>query len=95
MFLRFLQFDVVVTTPGDHDRQAAMTQGLTYLLARALSSLEMHPRIRTRSFELMSEALALVANDAPEVFEAVTLRNQHMALLRERLLQALPPPANQ
>jgi prephenate dehydrogenase len=95
VFLRFLQFDVVVTTPEDHDRQAAMTQGLTHLLARALSSLEMHPRIRTRSFELMSEALALVANDAPEVFEAVTLRNQHMASLRERLLQALAPPANQ
>ena len=92
-FLRHLGFSVVITTPEDHDRQAAMTQGLTHLLARAFASLGEQPRIRTRSFDLMSEGLALVANDTPEIFEAVTRRNRHMESLRERLLLALSPLA--
>lgn len=80
-----LQLEVVVTTPEDHDRQAAMTQGLTHLLARAFSALGEHPRIRTRSFNLMAEAFALVANDAPEVFEAVTQGNRHVIPLCKNL----------
>lgn len=86
---RRLRLDVVVTTPEDHDRQAAMTQGLTHLLARAFLTLGERPRIRTRSFDLMSEALAMVTGDAPEVFEAVTRGNRHVDPLRENLLRAL------
>ena len=102
-----LGLEVIVTTPEDHDRQAAMTQGLTHLLARAVASLEAPPsevaprpgraRIRTRSSELIAEALAMVADDAPEVYEAITRANRHVAPLREGLLRALadaPPPAD-
>lgn len=87
-FLR-LRFglEIVVTTPEEHDRQAAMTQGLTHLLARALPMLGAPPRIRTRSFALLSEAMALVAGDAPEVFEAVTRGNPHVSALCESLLR--------
>lgn len=53
------------------------------------ATLGAKPKIRTRSFDVMSEALAMVANDAPEVFEAVTQRNRHMFALRQRLLLAL------
>lgn len=89
-FLRkTLALDVIVTTPEDHDRQAAMTQGLTHLLARALSNMGEKPRIRSRSFDLMSEALALVANDAPEVFEAITRGNRHVLPLCTSLTSAL------
>ncbi|SFI40075.1 prephenate dehydrogenase [Albimonas pacifica] len=100
-----LGLEVIVTTPEAHDREAALTQGLTHLLARAVASLEgvsrdaarprPRPRIRTRSFELIAEALAMVADDAPEVYEAVTRANRHVPPLREALLRALsaePPP---
>ncbi|WP_138469731.1 prephenate dehydrogenase/arogenate dehydrogenase family protein [Poseidonocella sp. HB161398] len=93
-FLRSrLALDIVVTTPEDHDRQAAMSQGLTHLLARAFSALGERPRIRTRSFDLISEALAMVTDDAPEIFEAVTRSNRHVAPLRESLLLALSAAA--
>lgn len=82
---RRLRLDVVVTTPEEHDRQAALTQGLTHLLARALGSLGEVPRIRTRSFSLMADALAMVAGDASEVFEAVTRGNRHVSPLCEDL----------
>lgn len=80
---------VVVTTPEDHDRQAAMTQGLTHLLARAFAALGEPPRIRTRSFSLMAEALAMVADDAPEVFAAVTQGNRHVQPLCRALSASL------
>lgn len=96
-FLRHcLHLQVIVTTPEDHDRQAAMTQGLTHLLARAFATLGETPRIRTRSFTLMTEAMALVAGDAPELFEAVTRGNRHVTALCENLsgaLAALTAPA--
>lgn len=86
---RTLHLDIIITTPEEHDRQAALTQGFTHLLAHALSSLGDKPRIRTRSFDLISEALALVESDAPEIFEAVTRGNRHFGPLRERMLRAL------
>lgn len=86
---RHFRLKVIVATPEEHDRQAAMTQGLTHLLARALVMLGSAPTIRTRSFELMSEALSLVANDGPDIFEAVTVGNRHVIPVRESLISAL------
>lgn len=86
---KVLGLRVLISTPEDHDRQAALTQGLTHLLAHAYGTLGLPPRIRTRSFELLNQALGLVADDAPEVFCAVTQGNRHVAELRERLIQAL------
>lgn len=84
-----LGFDIIVTTPEEHDRQAARSQGLTHLIARAFATLGEEPKICTRSFELMSEAMALVTNDAPDVYEAIVLGNRHLGPLRESLVQAL------
>lgn len=88
-FLRHLGFHAIRSTPEDHDRHAALTQGLTHLLARAMAGFRPHPAIRTRSFDLMMQALAMVGQDAPEVFEAVTRGNPHIGPLRAQLLRNL------
>lgn len=74
-----MKADIIVTTPEDHDRQAALTQGLTHLLARGFADLGAHPKIGTKSSKLLAEALAIVESDAPEVFDAITTRNRHVA----------------
>lgn len=89
-FLRHqLQLQVIITTPDQHDRDAAFTQGLTHLLARALRDLGPPPRLRTKSFQLMEQAFAMVRDDAPEVYEAVTRGNPHVAPLQARLAASL------
>lgn len=89
-FLRaVLGLKVLISTPENHDRQAAMTQGLTHMLAHAYRTLGMPPRIRTRSFNLLDQAFGLVADDAPEVFSAITQDNPHVAEMRDRLIDAL------
>ncbi|MFN3273400.1 MAG: prephenate dehydrogenase/arogenate dehydrogenase family protein [Paracoccus sp. (in: a-proteobacteria)] len=89
-FLRHrMRLRVVLSSPEEHDRHAALTQGLTHLLARAMHQLAPHPTIRTRSFDLIMEGLGMVGQDAPEVFEAVTRGNPHLPALRQRLAQLL------
>lgn len=89
---RKLGLDLVVVSPAEHDRQAALSQGLLHLLARAVQPWGEAPIIRTRSYDLFAQAIAMVRDDTPDVFEAITQRNGHVAQLRARLLQALASP---
>lgn len=81
--------DVIVMTPAEHDRHAALSQGLTHLIARAVLPLAEPSLIRTRSHDLLCEAIAMVAQDSPEVFEAITQHNRYVSEVRERLLLGL------
>lgn len=91
-FLRkTLGLRILLSTPDQHDREAAFTQGLTHLLARAMRDLGPAPKLRTKSFDLLDQAFAMVRDDAPEVFDAVTRDNPHVAPLQARLAALLSP----
>lgn len=78
-FLRkHLGLHVIMTTPHDHDREAATVQGLTHLIAKVLLSMAPLPsRMTTRSFDLLVDSISMVQNDAPEVFEAIEKANPY------------------
>ncbi len=83
-----LALDVIVTTPEDHDREAAMVQGLTHLIARVLVQMEPLPaRMTTRSFDLLMQAVDMVRHDAPEVFHAIEHANPFAPEMRERFFE--------
>ena len=80
-----LGLDVIMTTPEDHDREAAMVQGLTHLIAKVLVQMDPLPsRMTTRSFDLLTAAVDMVRHDAPEVFEAIERANPYAADVRKR-----------
>ena len=82
---RVLGLDVIVTTPERHDRDAAMVQGLTHLIAKVLVQMEPLPeRLTTRSFDLLLEAVDMVRHDAPEVFHAIERTNPYSGGVRRR-----------
>ncbi|MFC3125636.1 prephenate dehydrogenase/arogenate dehydrogenase family protein [Pseudoroseomonas globiformis] len=82
---RGLGLRVMVATPEEHDREAALAQGLTHLIAKVLVRMEPMPgRMTTRSFELIQEAVGMVRDDAPEVFQAIEHSNPFAALVRRR-----------
>lgn len=87
--LRKHQLKVLVMTAEEHDRHAAQSQGLMHLIARAILPLGETPMVRTRSHDLLCEALAMVAHDSPEVFEAITGRNRHVLEVRAKLIRGL------
>ena len=88
-FLRnALRLEVIVTTPEAHDREAAMVQGLTHLIAKVLVRMEPLPeRMTTRSFDLLVEATGMVRYDAPEVFEAIERANPYAEAVRRRFFE--------
>lgn len=82
---RRLRLEVIITTPEAHDREAAMVQGLTHLIARVLVQMEPLPtRMTTRSFDLLQAAIGMVRHDAPEVFEAIERANPYAPEVRQR-----------
>jgi len=88
-FLRTqLGLQVIETTADEHDREAATVQGLTHLIAKVL--LDMRPlptRMTTRSFDLLVEAISMVQNDAPEVFDAIETANPYAPDVRRRFFR--------
>ena len=82
---RALKLDVILTTPDAHDRDMAIVQGLTHLVAKILVRMEPMPsRMTTRSFELLMQATEMVRHDAPGVFLAIERANPHARGVRER-----------
>lgn len=80
-----LGLNVIMTTPEDHDREAATVQGLTHLIAKVLVQMEPLPtRMTTRSFDFLAAAVDMVRHDAPEVFEAIERANPYASDVRRR-----------
>jgi prephenate dehydrogenase len=85
-FLRkVLRLKVILTTPQVHDRDAAIVQGLTRLIAKVLVQMEPLPtRLTTRSFDLLMQAVDMVRHDTPEVFHAIERANPYSPAVRRR-----------
>lgn len=86
-FLKARGLQVIPTTPDQHDRDMAVVQGLTHLIARSLSRLGPLPRdMATRSFAMLAEAAAMVQDDSPELLATILKANPHAASVRQRFL---------
>lgn len=85
-FLRHaLRLRVHVTTPEQHDRDAALVQGLTHLIAKVMVGLEPFPvELTTASFDLLVQAVDMVRHDSPGVYLAIEQANPFAAEVRER-----------
>lgn len=85
-FLRnVLKLDVISCTPEEHDAEAATVQGLTHLIAKVLLQMEPLPTtMTTKSFDLISQAINMVRDDAPEVFDAIERLNPFVPDVRRK-----------
>lgn len=84
-FFRQLSLEVIVATPDQHDREAALVQGLTHLIAKVLIDMEPLPmRMTTKSFDLLMAAVEMVRYDSASVFKAIERDNPYAKDVRER-----------
>lgn len=78
---------VFQVTPDQHDKELAVVQGLTHLVAGVLNQLGPLPtRLTTVSYDLMMEAIAMVKNDPSNVFDAIERQNPYVANVRSEFL---------
>ena len=72
-------------TPNEHDRQAAIVQGVTHLVAKVLVRMEPLPtRLTTASFDHLMRATDMVRHDSAGVFLAIERDNPYAAEVRAR-----------
>ncbi|WP_319530363.1 prephenate dehydrogenase [uncultured Cohaesibacter sp.] len=88
-FLRSaLGLKVYMTTPLDHDREAAMVQGVTHLIAKVLVQMEPLPkRMTTVSFDRLMQAIGMVRDDPETVFKAIECSNPFSRETRQRFFE--------
>ncbi|MFC3265733.1 prephenate dehydrogenase/arogenate dehydrogenase family protein [Camelimonas abortus] len=84
---------VLFATPEEHDREMAMVQGVTHMVGRLVAELDpagdaARSRMATRSFSLLMQAVEMVRHDDPAVFDAIVLRNPHVAGVQDRFFEA-------
>lgn len=80
-----LKLKVFQVSAEDHDREAAVVQGLTHLIARVLLAMEPLPtRMTTTSFDRIMQAVEMVRHDSPAVFRAIERDNPYSAEVRDR-----------
>lgn len=76
-------------SPEDHDREMAVVQGVTHMVARLVTALDQRPtRMATRSYALLMQAVEMVRHDNPAVFDAIALRNPFVAGVQEQFFEA-------
>jgi prephenate dehydrogenase len=83
-FLRHvLKLEVHIVTADEHDRQAAIVQGVTHLVAKVLVRMGPLPtRLTTASFDHLMRATDMVRHDSASVFLAIERDNPYAAEVR-------------
>ena len=81
---------VVEISPDEHDRLAAISQGVTHYLGRVLNEMKLRPTpIDTKGFELLMSVIAQTCNDTWELFYNLQNYNPYTRDMRLRLEEAL------
>jgi len=82
---RVLKLAVYIVSPEEHDRQAAIVQGITHLIASVLVRMEpLRTQLTTASFDHLMQATEMVKQDAASVFLAIERDNPYAAEVREQ-----------
>jgi prephenate dehydrogenase len=85
-----LHLDAFESDPQSHDKDMAMVQGLTHLIAKVLDDMEPLPRRQTTlSFDYLVKAMQLVRGDSEELFRAIERENPYSAEVRARFFRRI------
>ncbi len=85
-----LHLDAFLSDPDSHDKDMAMVQGLTHLIAKVLDEMEPLPRRQTTlSFDYLVNAMQLVRGDSDELFRAIERENPYSAGVRGKFFRLI------
>jgi prephenate dehydrogenase len=86
---------IVDRSPEEHDREAAMTQGVTHFIGRVLAELDLEPsQIATKGYQKLLEVMEQTCNDPYELFIDLQRLNPYTSHMRRRLRESISRIAN-
>ena len=85
-----LGMNVIPMSPADHDREAALTQGVTHLVGRVLKAMELSPsEIGTLGYTRLLQVMEQTCNDPVQLFQDLQRFNPYTRQMRQRFSEAL------
>lgn len=85
-FWQSLGTETIVTTPEEHDKDAAYSQAFSYSVARILLGVDLGGiKLRTRSFDLLTEVAQLSADDSEQLFHDMLYYNPYYKDMKAKL----------
>ncbi len=89
-FWQKLGITTIITTPEDHDTDAAYSQAFAYSIAKILLGIDIgEVKLRTRSFDALMEVARLSANDSDQLFHDMLYYNPYYIKMKEKLLSSI------
>ncbi|MBN2509933.1 MAG: prephenate dehydrogenase/arogenate dehydrogenase family protein [Spirochaetales bacterium] len=90
MFTRTLGLKLIEMTPEEHDREAAVTQGITHFIGRVLKEMDLKPStIGTLGYSKLLEIIEQTCNDPYQLFMDLQRYNPFTEDMRARLINAM------
>lgn len=85
-----LKLNVRETTAAEHDQEMAYVQGLTHLIGKVFTLMEI-PELhqKTRTFQLLDEMVQMIRYDSDDLFNAIQRDNPFVAATKERFFSAV------
>jgi prephenate dehydrogenase len=89
-FFEEMGLRVLIRTPEEHDREAAMTQGVTHFLGRVLAELDLSPsEMGTVGYQKLLEVVEQTCNDPYQLFLDLQQYNPFTSQMRSRLRNSI------
>ncbi len=89
-FFSSLGLNVYLMDPDDHDREAALTQGLTHYVGRVLAELKLKDsKIASVGYRKLLEIIEQTCNDSRQLFFDLQKYNPYTQEMRESLSRSL------
>ena len=84
-----LKLRVFAVTPEQHDRELAYVHGLTHMLGKVITALDLPAfSLTTRTYELIDQAVGFIRHDSDELFKAIERENPFTAEAKEAFFAA-------
>jgi prephenate dehydrogenase len=89
-FYESMGLRVLAMSPDEHDREAAMTQGVTHFLGRVLADMDLRPSpMATVGYRKLLDVVQQTCNDPHQLFVDLQRHNPYTSAMRERLQESL------
>lgn len=80
---------VIEASPEEHDREMASVQGLTHLIGKVFSAVELPSvRMKTKSYTLLHEMAEMIRYDSDELFQAIQKDNPYAQAVKDSFFAA-------